>query len=499
MDAMTTLFTMKMLLLILGGVTLGLIFGAIPGLTATLAIALIIPLTFSMQPIEAMAVMGALYIGGISGGLVSATLINMPGTPSSVCTTFDAHPMAKQGMASEALSMGVFSSFFGGIFSWVVLVAVAPQLAKVALGFGPYEYFLLTLFGLTVVISLGGKSIPKAFLAVLIGIFISMIGMDPVDGMPRFTFGIDALRSGFDQVPALMGFFVVAEILLSIEDIGQKYIFVAKEVKGLNFKFIKETFKESIPNYLRASAIGTFLGILPGIGGATANFVCYDVEKKLDKHPEKFGTGYYKGIIASETGNNAVTGGALIPMLTLGIPGDGVTAVMLGALLLHDVKPGPMLFSTSGDLVAAFFGAVLLANIAMILIQWLGGIKFFIKVLTVPRWALLPMVLVMVVAGIWTLQYNTFDLWTMLILGLLGYFMKKLNYPISPVILGIILGPMMEDNLRRALIVSQGSWMPFVTRPYSLVISVITIISIASTIWFSIKMGKNARAHVFDD
>jgi putative tricarboxylic transport membrane protein len=494
-QAVAVIMTGKALLLIIGGVLMGLVFGAIPGLTATLGVALLIPLTFALSPIDAMAALGAIYIGGISGGFISATLINMPGTPSSICTTFDAAPMARQGKAAEALSLGAFSSFVGGMISWGFLVAIAPQLASVAIVFGPYEYFLLGVFGIVVIIGLGGDSPARSFLGAVVGVLISMVGIDPVDGFERFTFGLDFLRGGFNLVPTLAGFFVVSEILLGIEDIRQIYVLPKQKISRLSLKGVFSNRKESIVNFVRSSLVGTFLGILPGIGGAIANFICYDLAKKFAKHPENFGKGEPQGIIASETGNNATTGGALIPMLTLGIPGDAVTAVMLGALMIHNVRPGPLLFKNSELFVNSFFVAILVANLVMIAVLWFGGIKYFVRALSIPRWFLFPAVLLMIIAGVWTLQYSAFDVWTAVVLGFVGYVLRKLKYPMSPLILGVILGPLIEDNLRRALVHSQGSYMPFLTRPYSLLILIVTIVCAAVSIWFYCSgLSKTVKA-----
>lgn len=483
-------------LLLFGSTLMGLIFGAIPGLTATLGVALILPLTFSMTPLQAMLVMGGVYIGGISGGLVSATLINMPGTPSSICTTFDAFPMAKQGKSAEALSIGVFCSFVGGIFSWIVLVTLSPQLAKLALSFAPYEYFWLCVFGLTVIIGMETKQPMKAVLAVLIGLVIALIGIDPVGGMARFTFGNRMLRSGFRQVPVLMGFFVVSEILSSLSEILDKYVFAANGLSKVTLKplFERGEKKETVKNLASASVIGTFLGILPGVGGATANFITYDVAKKTSKSPEKFGTGYAQGIVASETGNNAVTGGAIIPMLTLGIPGDSVTAVMLSGLMIHGVQVGPLLFTNSADLVWPFFIGILVANVLMVMIQFCGGIKLFTKALRIPKWVLFPLVVMMIFAGTWTLQYSGYDLWTVFIFGFLGYFLKRNKFPMTPVVLGVILGKTMEDYFRRGMILASGDFSVFYTRPACLVLIGMTIVALVISVMFIMKDRKASKA-----
>lgn len=481
-------------LLLFGSTLMGLIFGAIPGLTATLGVALILPVTFNMTPLEAMLVMGGVYIGGISGGLVSATLINMPGTPSSICTTFDAFPMAKAGRASEALSIGVFCSLIGGLFSWLVLVTLSPQLASLAMTFAPYEYFWLCVFGLTVIIGMETKQPLKALLATLIGLVIALIGIDPVGGYARFTFGIRMLRSGFRTVPVLMGFFVVSEILSSLSEIKDKYIFADTGLSKISLKALWAEKRETYKNMASASVIGTFLGILPGVGGATANFITYDVAKKTSKHPEKFGTGYAQGIVASETGNNAVTGGAIVPMLTLGIPGDSVTAVMLSGLMIHGVQVGPLLFSNSADLVWPFFIGILVANILMVVIQFCGGIKLFTKALRVPKWVLFPLVVMMIFAGTWTLQYSGYDLWTVFIFGFLGYFLKKNGFPMTPIVLGVILGNTMEDYFRRGMILCNGDFSVFFTRPACIVLISLTVLALAISIMFVVKAQKKSNA-----
>ncbi len=481
------------ILMTLGGVVMGLVFGAIPGLTATLGVALLIPVSFSLSPLHAMMLLGGVYIGGISGGLVSATLINMPGTPSSICTTYDGYPMARKGKASEALTIGVVSSFVGGVFSWLALVAIAPQLAKIALGFAPYEYFWLTVFGLTVIIGMETRSPLKALLGTSIGLVIAAIGMDPVGGVARFDFDVRILRSGFRMVPVLMGFFVVTEILSSLRDFKEKYTFADSGLKKITLDSLKAEKGETVKNMGIASLIGTFLGILPGVGGATANFIAYDVVKKASRHPERFGKGYAQGIVASETGNNAVTGGAIIPMMTLGIPGDSVTAVMLGAMMIHGLRPGPMMFTSSAGVVYPFFISLLLANVFMILVQFLGGIRVSVRALRVPKWVLFPLVILMLIAGTWTLQYSAYDVWTVFLFGILGYAIKSFGVPMTPIVLGVILGQTLEDNLRRGLVLSKGSFLPFIDRPFSLILIAAIALTLAITLTISYRSrGKNA-------
>jgi len=445
--------------LIASGVALGLIFGAIPGLTATLAVALILPFTFGLPPVIGQVTLIGAFVGGISGGLVSATLLGIPGTPSSIATTFDAFPLAKKGQPIKALKTGIISSFIGGIISGMILVVASTQLAKIALSFGPYEYFMLAIFGLTVIVSLGEDSWVRSFISAIFGLTITLFGMDPVDGVPRFTFGFTRMQTGFNLIPTLLGLFVFSQLFSEIEKISERYIFKAKE-KMDSFRFGLREIKNNWLNFIRSSLIGTGLGILPGVGGAIANFVCYDQAKKASNKPESFGEGAIEGIIASETGNNATTGGALVPMLTLGIPGDTVTAVLLGGLMIHGIQPGPLLFVEEVELIYGIFAGFFIANFFMLIIQYVFGIKLFTTV------------------GCYAINCQIFDVWVLFLFGLIGYGMKKYGYPIPPAVLGFILGPIAEKNLRLALMHSGGSYLPFFTRPISLIMFCATIFSI---------------------
>ncbi len=462
--------------LIGGGVFLGLILGAVPGLTATLGVALLLPLTFGLTPLTGQATLIGVFVGGISGGLVSATLLGVPGTPSSIATTFDAFPMAKAGHSKKALKVGILSSFIGGLISGVILILVAPQLAKIALRFGPYEYFLMAVFGLTIITSLGTESRSRSFISAGMGLLVALFGMDPVDGAPRFTFGLERLDKGFSLIPTLLGLFVFPQLFAEIKNIHEKYFFSPSKA-GENAGFGFSKIIEHWVNFVRSGLIGTGLGILPGVGGAIANFVCYDQAQKGSRTPEEFGTGTEEGIIASETGNNATTGGALVPMLTLGIPGDAVTAIILGGLMIHGIQPGPLLFMEQIELVYGIFIAFFIANIFMVLIQMFLGVRLFSLALQIPKPILIPIVIVMCVAGVYAIDYQVTDIWVLLLFGLLGYYMKKYKYPIPAAVLGVILGPLAEKNLRLSLMHSNGSLLPFVTRPICLIIMAVTVVS----------------------
>jgi putative tricarboxylic transport membrane protein len=480
-------FQLPRLGLIFVGVVFGIIVGAIPGMTATMAIALLIPLTFGIHPIDGMALMMGTYVGGITGGLISATLINIPGTPSSIATTFDAYPLTQKGQGGKALGTGITASFIGGIFSLVILCAVAPQLAKVALKFGPYEYFSVGLFSLAIIITLSEGSLLKGILAGLFGILMGTIGIAPVDGAPRFTMGIEPLIGGLDLLPVLIGLFAIPEILGSLESLGEKFT-VETQVKDM-FPKARDVISNWW-NYLRAALIGTGIGILPGIGGGTSNLVAYAEAKRASKHPEEFGKGAIEGIIASETANNASVGGALVPLLSLGIPGDTVTAMLIGGLMIHGLQPGPLLFQTNADVVYSIFMSLFVANIMMLFLMF-GGIKFFIKAMEVPKHILLPLLSVLCILGTYATNNRMFDVWTMFVFGLVGYFFQKNRFPQTPMILGLILGPIVETNLRRGLMHSGA--LPFFTRPISLAFLILAVIFAVSSLRKGIK-GEKASA-----
>ncbi len=450
------------------GTILGIIFGALPGLTSTMAVALLIPVTFGVSPVAGMGMLMGAFCGGTAGGSVAATLLKIPGTPSSICTTFDAFPMAQKGEAGLALGTSVLVSFIGGIFSLLVLMLVAPQLARFALKFGPTEYFALAILGLTVIASISSKSLAKGVIAGMIGVFASFVGTDPVTGVSRYTFGIPNLISGVNLLPVLIGLFAVSQAFVDAEDIRDKIeILVKGKIKGSFPKM--QVLLDRWKIVLSSSIIGTLVGILPGAGGSIASFMAYDQAKRLSKTPEEFGKGCIDGVIAAETSNNAVTGGALVPMLTLGIPGDATTAVMLGGLLIHGLRPGPLLFKDTPEIVYGIFIMLLLANIFMLVFQYFG-IRVFVNVLKVPRYLLSPLILVLCTIGAYGVTGSIFDVKVMLAFGVVGYIFDKLDYGVAPVVLGLILGGMAETNLRRAYGMYKGDMTVLITRPVTLLI-----------------------------
>ena len=483
------ILALKPLILIFLGVGVGIIFGAIPGLTATMAVALFLPLTFGMHPVDGMALLVGLYIGGVSGGLISAILINIPGTPSSIATTFDGYPMAEKGEAGKALGAGIFYSFLGGWFSFLVLFFIAPPLADIALKFGPPEYFSIAIFSLTLIASLSTGSTIKGLMSGIVGLLLSCVGTAPIDAFPRFTFGFHELDGGFNLLPALVGLFAITEILKTAEsDIEIKLENIANyRIKG--FGFSGKEFVEQLGNFIRSSLIGTGIGILPGIGGGTSNILSYIAAKKMSKHPEKFGTGILDGVVASETANNASIGGALVPLLAMGIPGDTVTAMLLGGLMIHGLSPGPLLFTTSGNIVYGIFAALIVANFVMVLMEYFG-IRFFVRLLKIPKHIMLPIIIVFCVVGAYGLNNRVFDAWSVMFFGVIGYAFEKWGFPLAPVILGFILGPIAETNLRRGLMMTQGNFLPFLTKPVS---GAFLVIALASVVYSVIKERKQAK------
>ena len=478
------------LVIMLGGVVLGIIFGAMPGLSAAMAVALCLPISYGLEPIAGIALLIALYVGGISGGLISAILLRIPGTPSSVATVFDGGPLAERGEAGKALGVGIFYSFLGTIASFIALVFISPMLADFALKFGYFEYCAIAIFSLSLVASLVEGSLWKGLVSAVIGFTLTLVGVAPIDGYPRFTFGLTALSAGFDILPALIGFFAVAEIFQAASDSArpeQEGEVVDYHIRGLGFSMAE--FNSQIPNMIRSALIGIGVGILPGIGGGTSNLLAYATAKNQSKYPEKFGTGIIDGIVASETSNNASIGGALIPLLSLGIPGDVVTAILLGGLTLHGLTPGPLLFKEDGDVVYSVFVALFISNFMMLFLEYFG-MRIFVRVLKVPKNILLSCVMTLCAIGAFGVNNRTFDVLTIFFFGLLGFVFSRVKIPTTPFILGFVLGPMVETNLRRGMMMSLGDVTPLFTKPICVVFLLLAVLSIARAVMVRLKAKK---------
>ena len=476
------------LLFMIAGVAIGIVFGSIPGLSASMAVALMLPLTFSMEATLGMNTLVAVYIGGISGGLISAILLNMPGTASSIATTFDGYPMAQKGEAMRALGIGIVFSFLGSLFSFFILSFFAPMLADVALKFTPVENFGICFFALTMVAILSSGKRVKGLLAGMLGLVFAMVGMAPIDGTARFTFGMPELMSGFNQLSTLIGIFAVADILKSAETMNAKGVQTIPVTKVKGFGFSMKEFVSWLPGAIRAALIGTGIGILPGIGGSTSGMLAYVTAKNMSKHPETFGKGEPEGIVATETANNATIGGAMIPLLVLGIPGDGVTAMMLGGFLIHGLSAGPLLFVKNADVVYGIFAACMVCDLIMLVVEW-TCIKGFVQVLKVPKHILLPLILVLCAVGAYATNNRIFDVQSILVFGIVGYLYHKFGLPTTPFVLCFLVGNMTEQYLRRG-IMSYKSFGAFFTRP---IFDFFWFVACAVMIYSIIKEIKGTR------
>lgn len=496
--AIMNIFSNPMILLfVCMGTMMGLIFGSLPGLTSTMGVALLIPLTYTMDATSALGMMIGCYVGGMSGGAISAILLNIPGTPAALCTCFDGYPMAQQGKGAKALGWAAFGSGMGTLFGWLVLVLVSPILAAFCLSFASPEYFALAVFGLTIIAAISGKSITKGIISGLLGVWLSTIGLDPVLGITRFTFGSIDMLGGIQTIPALIGFFSIPQILNTCTAKANK---VNVTVKMRDFVPPLKEFWTRKVNIIRSSIIGVIVGMIPATGGNIASLISYDQAKRFSKKPDSFGKGNPDGIIAAESANNGCCGGALVPLITLGIPGDAITAVLLGGLMIHGVTPGPTIFVKHPDIVYGMFISVLLATIFMVLIQCVG-IKLFVNILKVPPTLLAPVLVVLSMVGSYALRSNYFDVLVAMVLGLVGYFMTKAEIPMAPVVLGLVLGKMFESEFRRALNVSQGDFTVFFTRPISSAILIVAIVVLLINIRKVIKdslAGKKRDAEVID-
>ncbi len=458
------------------GVVLGIIVGALPGLTASVGIILLLPFVFNLDASTAMVMLCGAFCGGIYGGSISAILIATPGTPSAAATVLDGYPLAQKGEAGKAIGVATIASTTGGIISTFCLMFFAPKLARVALQFGPEEYFALTVFGLTVIASVVGKSLTKGLISGFFGLLIATVGIDPVEGYARYSFGIPNLMGGFSLLPVLIGIFAISQIFVQMELVGKKEFKKFNQKIGKAFPSLKEI-KKIFPIIISSSFLGTLIGIIPGTGGAIASFLAYNEARRWSKDPDSFGKGNLAGIAAPEAANNGTTGGAMVPLLTLGIPGDVVTAVMLGCFMLVGLRPGPLLFKENPEVVSAIFAGLLVANV-LILILGFASVRIFPKVLKAPPAILFSVIFTLCFLGAFSLNNSAYDMLIALIFGIIGYIMQKNGFPAVPVVLGIILGPIAEDALARALIISQGDWSTLFNSPIAIFFYVISTISV---------------------
>jgi putative tricarboxylic transport membrane protein len=483
------LLQMKYFIPLAIGTLVGVVGGAMPGITNTMTVIMVLPFTFGLEPLQGLAAMIGVYIGGESGGLITSCLLGIPGKPSSVATMFDGFPMSKNGEPGRALWLGIWASFFGGLIGGLFLVGTTGPLASLALEFGPWEYFSLFLFALSMVAGLTGESITKGLVAGAIGLVITVLGNDPVMGQPRLTLGIAWLEGGVPFLPVLIGVFAFAQIMTDVEAMGRGRghgpAFVMPKLVVSHARVIWEILSRPVM-LLWTSFIGVIIGVLPAIGGSAANVMAYDQAKKFSPHPERFGTGTPEGIIASEAANNSNVGGSLVTIMAFGIPGDAVTAVMLGALTIHGIQPGPLFISQEPKLAYGIFAAYLLGHFIMIAIM-LVGVRWFLRIVLVPKSILFPVILVLCVVGAFALNNTVANVYVLLVCGVLGYAMVKAGLPLAPLILGVILGDQIEINLVRALMTDANPWL-FVTRPIS------GLLILAALVWMALAFWQHRRA-----
>ncbi|KII11677.1 tripartite tricarboxylate transporter permease [Phaeobacter sp. S60] len=474
------------------GALVGLIFGSIPGLTFTVALALALPITFSMDPVPAIGLLLGTYIGGMTGGSVSAILLGIPGTPSAAATVLDGHRMTKQGEASIALGTAVIVSVFGGIFSLVVMVVSVDLVSRLAIGFGPAEIFALVLFGMSTICGLCGDSLLKGLIAGVLGLMIMTIGIDSIEGVPRMTFGSINLLQGVNLLVAMIGLFAVPFV---IEAFSEPRANPGGDTRVARVRAELPKFRLLIRHawlMVRCSVLGTGIGAIPGTGGAIASFLAYDHAKRFSKKPEKFGEGSIEGVIAPETANNAVTGGTLIPLLSLGIPGDPATAIVLAGLMIHGINPGPALFMNHASEVYGIYIAVVLAYVWVLGLQLLG-IRLFVHVLKIPRDMLAVAVLVLCAIGAYSIRNSAFDIYAMGVIGVLAYVLIAIRVPITPIILGMVLGPTLENEFRTAMMLSGGSPSIFLTSPTVLVFFAFALLVIGLQLKSELRLKKKPQ------
>lgn len=476
------------LALALAGALLGTVVGVLPGIGPVGGIAILLPLTFRLPPASAMIMLTAVYYGTMYGGSTTSILMNVPGEASSVVTSFDGYAMAQQGRAGPALAVAAVGSFIAGTLSILALTFFSPLLANWGLTFGPPEYFGLMLFGLSAVSSLAGSSLVKALLSMGFGLMLATVGIDLVTGVPRYTFNIPYLLDGIDFVVVVVGLFAISEVLVSVEEARGELRF---PVKLERIWLSMRDFADSFWAIIRGSVIGFYIGILPAAGATIASFLSYSVEKQLAKDPSTFGRGDIRGVAAPESANNAAAVGNMIPMLTLGIPGSSTTALMMGALLVLNVFPGPTLFQEHPDVVWGLVASMYVSNLVLLILN-LPLVGLFVRILYVPERLLLPLILSICVIGTYAVNFSAFDLLTMTAVGLVAYAMRKNDFPLGPAILGLVLGDLMEQNLRRALIMSRGSIDIFFTRPVTAVLIVLSVLSLFTPVLLTVLRRRRA-------
>mgnify|MGYP001031394193 CR=1 FL=1 len=486
--ALQNLFTFQNLLWINLGVFIGSVFASIPGLTVILCIILFLPFTYQMSAIPGMMFLLGIYCAGGYGGSVSAILINTPGTPHAAATMLDGHPLSKKGRTKAALKIALYASTFGGVFSALMLLFLGPQVAKVAAQLGTPEYFMVCVFGLTIIAGVSGKSIVRGLISACLGLLIACVGSDPMTSYDRFTFGISRLYLGMDLAVCLIGLFALVEILAKAEKRLDSLKLDTAKMHD-DGKITKAEYKRMARPVIVSSLIGVMVGIIPGTGASEASWFSYSQAKNMSKHPEEFGHGSVEGIAAAESANNAVTGATLIPLLTLGIPGDGTVAIMLSALMINGLNPGISLFTTDGDIMYAIMLGLILVNVFMF-IQGKFLTTLFAKVVSIPQEILTPIIVIFCMAGAYSVNENYFDVAIALVFAVLAWVLRKLDLPAVPILLGMVLGSMTETNFRRALLISNGNPGIFFSSIYCWIFVVLIIFAVGTIVRGKLREGK---------
>jgi putative tricarboxylic transport membrane protein len=491
---LANIFEMKYLVPLFVGTLIGVVGGALPGITITMTVIVVLPFTFGLEPLQGLACMIGVYVGGETGGLITSCLLGIPGKPSAVATTFDGFPMARKGEPGRAIWIGIWASIFGGLLGAVVLVAATGPLAQLALQFGPWEYFALFVLALSMVAGLVESSLVKGLLSGALGCVVTVLGNDPVMGQPRLTLGIPWLEGGVPFLPVLIGVFAFAQIMGEVERFSERAhaaVNAAVNLAVSQLKVIGEVLTRPFL-LLWSTFIGLVIGVLPAIGGSAANMLAYDQAKKFSSRPEKFGSGIPEGIIASEASNNANVAGSLVTIMAFGIPGDAVTAVMLGALTIHGIQSGPLFISQNAQLAYGMFAAYIIAHPLVLILLFLG-VRWVLRIVIVPKSILFPVVLVLCVVGAYALGNSMATVYVLLASGVFGYLMVKFGFPLAPFILGVILGDQIEINLVRSLMTDSNLWL-FVTRPISALLLAMAVASIVLSIWQHRRMQKKTAA-----
>lgn len=492
LGAIFELMTPLTFFFMLSGTALGIILGAIPGVTGAMGIALLLPITFYMSVNNALTLLVSMYVGGITGGLVTAIFLRIPGEPASIVTTFDGYPMARKGFPGRALGYGIGASMFGGLFSWVALVALTYPLSEIAVRLRPFDLLGLVLMALVLIAALGQGSIIKGLISGFLGILVSMPGTDPSTGSLRLTFGIHDLDAGFSTLAVLIGAYAVAQVYFDTIDIERKAEVIDSSNNSMWVRL--SDWKPQIFNLIRSSFIGTWVGILPGIGATVGSLLAYTAAKTSSRTPEKFGTGIPDGIVASEAGNNATVGGALIPLIAMGIPGSVTDVFLLAALIIHGLQPGPLLFNDHPEVVYIIFASCFVSHFAMF-IMMTAGMRYIIKLMTVPVWYLFPIILVFCVIGAFGDNNRVFDVWVMLAFGIIGFAMERTGFPLGPFVIGFVLGPITEKSLRAGLTLSDGSYLDIFYHPVSGITVVLSAFIFVWTLLSQYKLNFRLAGH----